>query len=231
MIASRTALQSLNHVISTEAAPLQENKSVYFPVQEKPKENGFKRQKEKVVSPDANVTVMHRSESAESFNSLYSEPCGQDDYAIRGKLKVGVWYKRTEEQLYVRVHSAEGLKEDGTSNSYVKINLLPEKNKQTKQKTDIQTKTTKPTYNEILKVCSVHFSIPGGILGLDILAYSVWRPFRILGLDILAYLAWICLSCESLGSTYFYADKCVGTLTVSEPTYNFHPSLGSTVGV
>ena len=128
-------------------------------MQETPKENGFKRQK--LVTPDtSNFTVMRRSESAESLNSLssvYSEPCRQDGYAIKGKLKVGVWYKQGEEQLYVRVHSAKGLtaiKENGTSNPYVKIYLLPDKSKQTKRKTGIQKKTTNPTYNEILKVSS-----------------------------------------------------------------------------
>ena len=129
---------------------------------ETPKANGFSRQNPVNTNPSA-FTVLRRSESAESLNSLssvYIESCGQGNYQIKGKLKTGVWYKQNEEQLYVRIASAKGLsaaKGDGTSNPYVKVYLLPDKSKQTKRMTGIQRKTCNPTYNEILKVCCNFF--------------------------------------------------------------------------
>lgn len=124
---------------------------------ETPKANGFSRQNPVNTDPSS-FTVVRRSESADSLNSLssvYIESCGQGNYQIKGKLKTGVWYKQNEEQLYVRIVSAKGLsaaKEGGTSNPYVKVYLLPDKSKQTKRMTGIQRKTLNPTYNEILKV-------------------------------------------------------------------------------
>lgn len=94
---------------------------------------------------------------------MYIESCGQGDYPIKGKMKVGVWYKQNEGQLYVRIVSAKGLaaaKKDGTSNPYVKVFLLPDKSKQTKRMTGVQRKTLNPTYNEILKVCYSCFLKP-----------------------------------------------------------------------
>ena len=129
---------------------------------ETPKANGFSRQNPVNTNPSS-FTVVRRSESADSLNSLssvYIESCGQGSYHIKGKLKAGVWYKQNEGQLYVRIVSAKGLsaaKEDGTSNPYVKVYLLPDKTKQTKRMTGIQRKTLNPTYNEVLKVCCNFF--------------------------------------------------------------------------
>lgn len=132
---------------------------------EGPKENGFSR-RNPVNTDQSSFTVVRRSESAESLNSLssvYIESCGQGDYPIKGKMKIGVWYKQNEEQLYVRIVSAKGLaaaKKNGTSNPYVKVFLLPDKSKQTKRMTGVQRKTLNPTYNEILKVCCSCFLKP-----------------------------------------------------------------------
>ena len=93
------------------------------------------------------------------FCSLYSEPCDPEDYDIHGEIKLGVWYKTEENTLYVRVVKAKDLSaanKDGTSDPYVKIYLLPGMGKLSKRRTTIQRLTTKPVFNEILKV--LHFA-------------------------------------------------------------------------
>ncbi len=92
-------------------------------------------------------------ESLGSAISMYSAMGGRGDYAITGRLKIGLWYK--DRILYVRVVRAEGLagaKSGGLSDPYVKTYLLPDRSKLTKRKTGIQRKTLNPEYNEVLKV-------------------------------------------------------------------------------
>lgn len=94
------------------------------------------------------------------MGSIYSERCRQGGYSINGKLNVGVWYIQSEEQLLVRINHAKGLsavKENGSSDPYVKVFLLPDKSKLAKRKTAIQKKTLNPVYNETLKVCCIPF--------------------------------------------------------------------------
>ena len=103
-------------------------------------------------------SIVIKSSSVESLNSLtsmYSASAGKGDYDIRGKLEVAVSYK--DRQLFVQVIRAKGLaaaKKGGVSNPYVKIYLLPDREKRTKRKTGVQQKTTNPVFDETLKVHS-----------------------------------------------------------------------------
>ena len=114
-------------------------------------------------TPDPSSTIIHHSESIDSLSSVgsvHTWPCRQGGYSITGKLNVGIWYKQSEEQLLVRINHAKGLsavKENGSSDPYVKVFLLPDKSKLTKRKTTIQKKTLNPVYNETLKVCCIPF--------------------------------------------------------------------------
>ena len=66
---------------------------------------------------------------------------------------LGVYYKDGE--LYIHVNRASGLASadnNGYSDPYIKIYLLPDYAKQTKRKTSVKKRTLSPIYNEILKV-------------------------------------------------------------------------------
>ena len=94
-----------------------------------------------------------RIDSFSSVTSVYSADGGKGDYAVSGKVMVGIWHKH--DTLYVRIVKASGLaaaKTGGISDPYVKTYLLPDKSKYSKRKTGIQRKTTNPEYNEIVKV-------------------------------------------------------------------------------
>jgi hypothetical protein len=108
------------------------------------------------LSPNPNLMSHSTSmESIGSMTSMYSAEGGRGDYAISGKLELGVWHK--DETLFVRVMKAKGLamaKVGGVSDPYVKTYLLPDKSKHTKRKTGVQRKTINPEYDEILKVCA-----------------------------------------------------------------------------
>lgn len=88
--------------------------------------------------------------------SLYSEPCEPEDYEIQGEIQLGVWFRISEKTLFVRVIEARDLSaanDDGTSDPYVKVYLLPGKAKKMKRRTGIQRSTLNPKFNEMLKVC------------------------------------------------------------------------------
>ena len=75
------------------------------------------------------------------------------DFTITGKVLVGVYYKNSE--LHIHVNRAEGLvsaDSNGYSDPYIKIYLLPDKEKYGKRKTSIKKKTLDPVYNETFKV-------------------------------------------------------------------------------
>lgn len=85
--------------------------------------------------------------------SVYSEQC-YPDVEITGRIMLGVWYRAEEKRLYVRCVKAEKLAApiDGALDPYVKTYLLPGLFKSNKRKTGLQYDTTKPVWNEILKV-------------------------------------------------------------------------------
>ena len=75
------------------------------------------------------------------------------DYDITGDVLVGVYYKNSE--LNVHVDRARGLAagdSNGYSDPYIKIYLLPDREKHTKRKTSVKKKTLDPVYNETFKV-------------------------------------------------------------------------------
>lgn len=101
------------------------------------------------TTPDGLLTEEERTQNVtlNETNSLHRK----DD--IMGELLVGVFYKNDE--LHIHINQARGLVSadiNGYSDPYVKTYLLPDKHKQTKQKTSIKKKTLDPVYNETLKV-------------------------------------------------------------------------------
>ena len=92
-------------------------------------------------------------ESLVDLCSVYSEPC-YPDVKITGRILIGVWYRKEEKRLYVRCMKAENLAApvDGALDPYVKTYLLPGLFKSNKRKTGLQYETTKPVWDEILKV-------------------------------------------------------------------------------
>ena len=92
-------------------------------------------------------------ESLIDLCSVYSEQC-YFGVEISGRILLGIWYKANEKRLYVRIIKAENLPEaaDGALDPYVKTYLLPGVYKSNKRKTGLQYDTTKPVWNEILKV-------------------------------------------------------------------------------
>lgn len=103
--------------------------------------------------PSTSYQVLVKSSSTESLSSTYSAHGGKGDYRITGKIKLEMWYG--DEQLFVHVMKAKGLataKREGVSNPYVKIYLLPDRDKQSKRKTSVHRKTTNPEFDETLKV-------------------------------------------------------------------------------
>lgn len=92
-----------------------------------------------------------------SMTSIYSAAGGKGDYDIAGDLLFGVYYKSG--QLVVHIDRARGLAaadSNGLSDPYVKTYLLPDKNKNTKKKTEIKKKTLNPVYNHTIKVINDH---------------------------------------------------------------------------
>lgn len=70
---------------------------------------------------------------------------------IRGELKISIQYQK--EHLQVMIMHARGLCSYGIENPspYVKLYLLPDPDKQTKQKTKVVKHSTHPTYNEVMQ--------------------------------------------------------------------------------
>ena len=105
-----------------------------------------------------NCTGMQESVSNENLvdtGSIYSEHCGEVEGGVKGKVCFAVWYKSSEECLYIHVVKAKDLaaaKKDGTSSPYVKTYLLPDWSKRTKRKTRFCRNTTNPEFNDTLKV-------------------------------------------------------------------------------
>ena len=95
-------------------------------------------------------------ESLVDLCSVYSEQC-YFGVEISGRILLGIWYKADEKRLYVRIIKAENLPEaaDGALDPYVKTYLLPGVYKSNKRKTGLQYDTTKPVWNEILKVHAI----------------------------------------------------------------------------
>lgn len=88
-----------------------------------------------------------------SSSSLTSKQPRKGDYNITGEILVTVEYKNGEIVVYVdRAMGLAAANKDGTSDSYVKTYLLPDRSKQSKRKTEVQRKTIDPLYNATLKV-------------------------------------------------------------------------------
>merc|ERR1712226_203936 len=68
-----------------------------------------------------------------------------------GKIKLSISYNGAKEELNVTVHEAKGLPGGDLPDPpdpYVKLYLLPEKNKKSKRKSDVKKDTVNPTYDE-----------------------------------------------------------------------------------
>ena len=103
---------------------------------------------------------LKRVGSVESFTSFYSTVPEKGDYTISGEVLFGVEYSGGK--LLIHVNKARDIAaadKSGTSDSYVKTYLLPDKKKETKKKTKVVKKTLYPVFNETLKVLCVSLSI------------------------------------------------------------------------
>ena len=72
-----------------------------------------------------------------------------------GKIKLSLSYNAGKEELSVTVHEARGLPGGDLPDPpdpYVKLYLLPERSKKSKQKTDAKKDTVTPTYDETFEV-------------------------------------------------------------------------------
>ena len=70
---------------------------------------------------------------------------------VSGKVKLDIHYREEQHKLSIMVqHARELVPREGAESidPYVKLYLLPDPNKGTKQKTKIARKTLNPTYNE-----------------------------------------------------------------------------------
>lgn len=75
--------------------------------------------------------------------------------AVAGKVKLDLHYHEDKQRLSIMVqHARELVPREGTDSidPYVKLYLLPDRNKATKQKTKIARKTLNPTYNETVRI-------------------------------------------------------------------------------
>ena len=79
---------------------------------------------------------------------------------------LGVTFK--EGELVVHVCKCRDLAATKSKGYYIKTYLLPDQNKQSKQKTDVKRRTNSPEYNAFMKVHSVHmllhYFIPVSVL-------------------------------------------------------------------
>ncbi len=108
-----------------------------------------------ITDADCGFHLMSKSsdESLVDICSVYSEQC-YFGVEITGRILLGIWYKAEEKRLYIRIIKAEDLPEaaDGALDPYVKTYLLPGIYKSNKRKSGLQYDTTKPIWNEIIKV-------------------------------------------------------------------------------
>ena len=84
---------------------------------------------------------------------MLDESCaGQKDQNAhgRGDVMFGVAFK--EGELVVHLCKCRGLEATETKGYYIKTYLLPDKTKESKQKTDVKRKTINPQFNAFMKV-------------------------------------------------------------------------------
>ena len=77
-----------------------------------------------------------------------------------GKIKLSLSYNAGKEEMSVTVHEARGLPGGDLPDPpdpYVKLYLLPERNKKSKQKTDVKKDTVTPIYDETFEVSNFIF--------------------------------------------------------------------------
>ena len=99
--------------------------------------------------------VLQDDNEAEAFSvRLLPEEKRQRERKVGGQVKLSIGYEN--ETLRVMVMHAKGLSPRAASSladPYVKLYLLPDPIKATKQKTQIARRTLNPTYNETLEYC------------------------------------------------------------------------------
>jgi len=96
---------------------------------------------------------INRISAASSEMSLYSSKESlYSTLSINGEVMLGVWHK--EDKLYIHIAKASnlGLSSESSCNPYVKIYLLPDKDKKTKKKTDVKRNTQNPEYDKTISV-------------------------------------------------------------------------------
>ena len=89
----------------------------------------------------------------ESIHFISEEQTAAD--TVSGKVKLDLHYREDQQRLSIMVqHARELVPREGAESidPYIKLYLLPDPTKATKQKTKIARKTLNPTYNETVSV-------------------------------------------------------------------------------
>lgn len=119
----------------------------------------------RLVNTSAASSILHGHKHSNSSFSLSSQSSslpstcsttgGSRDYEITGKIQLGLCY--IDGKLLIHVAKAMGLAaiKRQYSDPYVKLYLIPDKTKKTKQKTGTKRKTTNPVFSENFEVASM----------------------------------------------------------------------------
>lgn len=89
-----------------------------------------------------------------------------------GVIKTAIWYETEPQQLKIKIFEARALKprsKGGSADPYVKIYIIPDKHKVTKQKTEAARRTLDPIYNQLFS-----FDIPHEELYSKTIHIAVW---------------------------------------------------------
>eukprot|EP00106_Octopus_bimaculoides_P003636 XP_014771078.1 PREDICTED: phosphatidylinositol 4-phosphate 3-kinase C2 domain-containing subunit alpha-like [Octopus bimaculoides] len=131
---------------------------------------------------------------------------------IRGELKISIQYQK--EHLQVMIMHARGLSSYGIENPspYVKLYLLPDPEKLTKQKTKVVKHSTHPTYNEVMQYKMSLEDVKKRTLQVTVWNHDVLKENQFMG-AIYIHLRKLDLSQENT------EWRCLGNLQMSSTSH------------